>query len=395
MADTKEDFITSALSFINEELSERKKTHRFREILAVDSVDTPYAQVEGKRFLSFASNDYLGLGSMPLALRELQETKPSSTSSRLLGGDSKALREAEKNLESIFNKNECKATLFPSTWQANMSVIPTLVSRNDLICLDKYCHNSLIKAAQLSGAKILRYKHQDLAHLEELLEKNRVSFRRCLLISESVFSMHGSLLNHLKFLEIAKEFSAISMIDEAHSFGVYGEMGRGRSVDSAMPDIYVGALGKAAGAMGGFVISSAKVRSYLENFAAGMIYSTAISPVIAALINAQIDRLKSAESQRSALFKNIKCMQELLSQFGFQFESVFTAIIPIYFNTEQAVISAREHFYDQGILISAVRPPTVPAGQSCIRISLTAKHKEEHLVQFVGLLNQLNPLKYG
>lgn len=382
------DFDSQALDFLRREIDERKRKFLYRSIPKVEQIKTPYLTIHGEEHLNFSSNDYLGLGSSPIDFQQLQGLNPSSTSSRLIGGDSPYLNEAEEVLCSLYNG--CQAIIFPSTWQANISVISSLVNRNDLICIDRYAHNSLIRGAQLSGAQILRFRHQDLEHLTSLLHTHRSKYRRCLIISESIFSMHGTKLDIPTFVKIAKSNQAISLIDEAHAFGVFGVQGRGLVKGEDQPDIRVGALGKSAGSSGGFVIGSIDLKHYLQNFGDGLIFSTAISPIHAAIITQQLRKLKQADELRAQLKRNVEYLHAKWKENGIEVEKSSFHIQSIFIKNEERVLEIKDHLMNEfKVYLSAIRPPTVPPGQSCLRISLTATHKIEHLDQLVRALKSV------
>lgn len=385
--------IPNHLVFIEQALLKREQSNLLRQIPEVLLKKTPYIKlVDGSSLVDFASNDYLGLSDFmgKEGLNLDSNISVSSTASRLLGGDSIELQEAEKCIAELFGaQNFC--TIFPSTWQANASVIPSLVGRNDLIITDKYAHNSIINAAKLSGAKLLRYKHQDLRDLERLLEENRANHNRCLIATETVFSMQGSVLDYKAFLSLCNEYQAISYLDEAHAFGVYGNSGIGLVPKDYLVDIRVGALGKAAASSGGFVITSAVIRDYLANFADGLIYSTAISPIHATIITKQIVRLRNAEKQRAELMNLVAFTKSLLKDQGYSVSETGSHIIPIVLGDDEITLKIKALLLKKGYWVAAIRPPTVPKGQSCIRISITAKHSEKHIRQFVNALKDLNP----
>jgi len=378
--------IPNHLAFIEHALQKREQSNQLRQIPEVQSKETPFIELKGgKKLLDFATNDYLGLSGSSTSAFLNSSISAASTSSRLLGGDSLALQGAENDIAHIFGGNH-RCTIFPSTWQANASVIPALVGRNDLIITDKYAHNSIINAAKLSGTKFLRYKHNNLAELERVLSSNRADYKRCLVATESVFSMQGSMLEYEAFLEICGKYEAISFIDEAHAFGVYGEEGIGLVPKEYDVDIRVGALGKAAASNGGFVITSDLIRQYLANFADGLIYSTAISPLHASIISHQVSLLKKADEERAILSELIKKAQQLLAENGIIFDHKLSHIIPIAVGDDARCLQIKQALMNSGFWVAAIRPPTVPAGQACIRISLTARHTEKQLRHFISEL---------
>lgn len=381
--------IPQHLAFIEQALSKREQSKLLRQIPEICDKETPFITLKnGKKLLDFASNDYLGLSENFSKLQLSKDASVSTTSSRLLGGDSTQLRQAENEIANIFGE-KANCVIFPSTWQANASVIPALVGRNDLIITDKYAHNSIINAAKLSGAKFLRYKHNDLTDLAQILDKHRSSFKNCLVATESVFSMQGSVLGYQDFLQICTKFDAISLVDEAHAYGVFGENGIGLIPKNYAVDIRVGALGKASASSGGFVVCAGYMKHYLANFADGLIYSTAISPLHASIIQQQTQRLNSASNQRSQLADLVAYAAEVFNEMGIPLAQSLSHIIPIPIGDDEKCLKTKEALLAKGYWVAAIRPPTVPAGQACIRISLTAKHTKAQISEFVKDLSKL------
>lgn len=356
------DALPPHLAFIDEALQKRSQSLQLRSI----PVSSGQAQIR------FDSNDYLGLGALEVQLEGLS----SSSSSRLLAGNSEFLEAAEKQIALAYPASKV-ATLFPSTFQLNTSIIPALVGRQDIVIADKYIHNSLLQGIKLSQAKLFRYAHNDLSDAERLLQRYAGQGRRCLMITESVFSMHGSMSDLTHFIELARKYKAISLVDEAHAYGVFGPKGMGRSSVEFFPDLLVGALGKAAGAMGGFVVTDSSLKHYFANFAAGMIYSTALPPIYAEHIKQQVSRMQAADDQRSRLQQRIQFTINALRDAGYALDDTSSPINSIFMQSEQKVLKVKTVLAKQGIAVAAIRPPTIPAGQSCIRISLSANHLEE------------------
>lgn len=377
------------LAFIEQALSKRVQSNLLREIPEIANKQTPFISLKnGRKLLDFSSNDYLGLSTNFSELKLTKDAPISATSSRLLGGDSTQLREAENEIANIFGDNS-NCTIFPSTWQANTSVIPALVGRRDLVITDKYAHNSIINASKLSGAKLLRFKHNDLTDLARLLSSFRANYKNCLVATESVFSMQGSVLDYQNFLQICTKYNVISFVDEAHAYGVFGEKGIGLIPKNYAVDIRVGALGKAAASSGGFVVCTDYMKQYLTNFADGLIYSTAISPLHASIIQQQIKRLKSACDEREQLADLVRYAADLFKEMGVHLGQSLSHIIPIPIGDDEKCLKIKEVLLTKGYWVAAIRPPTVPIGQACIRISLTAKHTKEQLSEFANNLSKL------
>lgn len=377
------------LEFIEHQL-EKANLNKQKRILIESYRESESFFIDNKKAIDFSSNDYLNLSTHPFLIKKTivytNKYGVGSTGSRLISGTLPITTEIEKKLAK-FKKTE-SSLLFNSGFQANVSVLPSLCSKNSLILMDKFCHNSLIQGALLSKAKILRYKHNDLSQLEKLLQNSSTkSFDRIFIVTESIFGMDGDILDIDKLCFLAKKYHALIYLDEAHSTGILGKNGQGLSVDK---DIFItlGTFGKAFGSFGAFISCSKKVKDYLINYCSGLIFTTALPPSLLGAIDAALDIIPSLEKERKHLFEVAsKFRNDLISQ-GFITTKTDSHIVPLITKSEELSLSLYEYLLNHGIYSIAIRPPTVPKNMSRIRFAMSAKIEDEDIQLVLNLLKK-------
>jgi 8-amino-7-oxononanoate synthase len=294
-------------------------------------------------------------------------------------------RELEESIAAF--KKSADALVFSSGYAANLGTIAALVGEKDLIIADQYNHSSLKNGAILSQAQVLEYRHCDLNHLRELLETYRTQFRRCLLLTDTVFSMDGDLCPLPEIMELATEFDCMVLVDEAHATGVLGVTGAGAiehfKVDSDRI-VCVGTLSKALGSLGGYVSGSVRLIDFLRNRCASWIYTTALSPADTAAALMAIKLITAQPSIRQQLWQNIKYFKELLAATSIKVLPSDSAIICWELSDAQTALQISKLLRDQGIFAPAIRPPTVPTSR--IRFTVTASHRSTDLEQLANIL---------
>ena len=357
---------------IEEELEKLKKLGQFRKIPNITEKSDGKIALDGIELVNFASNDYLGL-STKLDLREefLEQNASllSSASARLLTGTSPEYKDLEKTVAKIFNKEA--ALIFNTGYQANLGVISALTAKGDVVFSDKLNHASIIDGMRLSGADFYRYKHLDYDNLEKLLQSKRGEYKRAIIVSESIFSMDGDLSNIDKLVELKKKYDCLLMIDEAHAFACYGKTLAGVSYGKDV-DIITATLGKAIGSFGAFCVSSRLIIDYLINKARPFIFSTSIPPLNIAWSNWLLTEKKDyIQKQKKKLEHLVKAVHASIKLRGIKVPSS-SHIIPIIIGENEKTLEVAEKLLVLGYYIPAIRPPTVPAGTSRLRISLTS-----------------------
>ena len=372
--------MSNPYSWLDKSLSTIHRANWYREVKAIASLPDAVVELSGKPVINFASNDYLGLaGDARLIKAAIAATKAygtGSTGSRLLSGHKPLHRELELAIASL--KQTEDALVFSSGYLANLGTVAALVGQKDLILGDRYNHSSLKKGAILSGAKAVDYEHNDLVDLRRQLLTHRSLYRRCLITTDSVFSMDGDLCPLPELIAVAAEFDCMLLVDEAHATGVLGKNGAGCVEHfncTGKEIIQIGTLSKAIGSLGGYVAGSASLIDYLRNRAASWIYTTALSPADTAAAIRAIAIIKQEPAQRQQLWHNINYLKQKLS--GLELLPSESPILCINLATPEAALQQAQQLLDAGIFVPAIRPPTVPTSR--IRLSLMATHQQQHL----------------
>ncbi len=338
--------------------------------------------LDGRSLLNLATNDYLGLHGDPrlaeAASQAASRCGMGSGGSRLICGTTPAHEEAEAALAS-FHGAEAALT-FSSGYAAGVGVIAALAGRGDRLYLDRLCHASLYDGARLSGARLERYRHNDLGHLRGFLERDHGQSGRALVVSDAVFSMDGDRAEVAALAALCREHGALFMLDEAHSMAVLGPGGRGLAAEADLPpeDVLVlGTLGKAFGLAGAYVVCGREVREYLVNTCRPFIYSTAPPAPLAAAVACSVSIAATMDDRRAYLAELSERFRQFLHGLGFGTLSSSTQIVPLVTRTPQAALDLAAALREHGVLAPAVRPPTVPQGTSRVRFSLSAVLSEE------------------
>ena len=369
---------TDKLDFVTKALQKRKEEYKFRSLFPGEHVFSE-ARIKrsGKELINFCSNDYLGLATSPTVVeRSALYTRSygaGSSSSRLISGTLTIHDKLEQKLATLF---ETEAVLiFNSGFQANTSILATVADRNSLILADKKVHNSLIQGALLSKATFKRFNHNDYSHLERLLQEAQEStYNRIWVVTETVFSMDGDRADMSRLVALTEEYGALLYSDDAHAVGVWGEKGLGFNPGLSEIDLSIGTFGKSFGAFGAYVACTHTMKEFLINFCPGFIYTTALPPGIIGAIDSAADLIPTMHKQRVQLYNTIASVRTELQSIGFDTGYSDTQIIPLIIGSEEATIQLASYLEEHNILATAIRPPTVEAGASRVRLTLTLDH---------------------
>lgn len=377
------------LEFIEKTLQERKNNNNLRQLNGIYPKDAVTIVKNGKTLINFSSNDYLGLSKHPKIIAASQDYLnrygTGSTASRLVTGTYDIHEKLEKKLAKLCNKEA--ALLFNSGFQANTTIIPTLVNQKSLVLCDRLVHNSLLQGILLSKAQWKRYQHNDLSHLDRLLQKAVLQgYNRILIVTETVFSMEGDRSDVDALIQLSQQYNTLLYLDDAHALGIMGEKGMGLTANKSGIDISLGTFGKAIGSFGAFIATSKLIRDYLINCCPGFIYTTALPPAVIASIEAAVDMIPSLDQQRNYLLQQIDYVQKKLRNLGYQVLLSSSPIIPIIISDEKKTLNLSEYLENNGILATAIRPPTVPANTSRIRLVLSSEHQPEQIDYLISLL---------
>jgi len=382
---------------MDDELHERRRQGLYRRRRRLQSGQGPLVDLDGRRCRNFSSNDYLGLAQDPrlarAASRAARREGCGAGASPLVSGYLPALRSLERRLARWEGAES--ALVFSSGYLANIAVLTALAGQEDALFSDAWNHASLIDGSRLSRASIHVYRHADLDHLADLLRTQGASARRRILLSDSVFSMDGDLAPLAGLLELAERFDALVVLDEAHATGVLGEHGRGLA--DLMPPgtpgmtrlIRVGTLSKALGCQGGFICGPQTLISWLINHARPYIFSTALAPPTAAAAQRAVALVQSEPWRRHHLLWLAEQLRGALTRLGYRVGVSHCQIVPVLVGDPNQAVALSRALQHQGLLVPAIRPPSVPEGTARLRISLSAGHSAEDLACLVDALIQL------
>ncbi|HTR40287.1 MAG TPA: 8-amino-7-oxononanoate synthase [Pseudomonadales bacterium] len=381
------------------DLDTLREQNLFRKLRRVDSPQSAHLEIDGKSYLNFSSNDYLGLANHPAlkqaAIQAIETFGAGAGSARLVCGSLAPFHDLEAALAKF--KQTGAALSFSTGYAAALGTIGALVGRNDIIILDKLVHACIVDAAKLSGAKIRVFAHNDLDDLEKKLKWATHSGRssakaRILIVTESIFSMDGDAPPLREIVTLKEKYGAWLMVDEAHATGILGKHGRGLADHLGLGsqiEIQMGTLGKALGASGGFICGSRPLIDLLVNRARSFVFSTAPVPAAAAAATAAIQIAQSPEGEK--LRKRLKSLTEQFqSEIHSQKSKIPAAIIPILVGDEKKAMKTAEKLNEQGFFVPAIRYPSVARGAARLRVTLTAAHSPEDISRLVSALKTLD-----
>ena len=381
-------------AWINESLATIHRADWYRSVQTIHSRPGATVVLSGQEVINFASNDYLGLAGderlQIAAITAIQQFGTGSTGSRLLSGHREIHRELEQGIAST--KQTEDALVFSSGYLANLGTIAAIVGKRDLIFSDEYNHSSLKKGAILSGATVMEYPHGGTALLEKTLQEHRQNYRRCLIITDSVFSMDGDLCPLPQLLDLAEEFRSMLLLDEAHATGVMGKTGAGCVEHFGCTGrelIQIGTLSKALGSLGGYVAGSLPLIDFLRNRAPSWIYTTALSPADTAAAIAAIKIVQEEPERRSQLWQNVNYLKQLITENlpNLKLLPTESPILCFQLPSAAAALTAGKHLRESGIFAPAIRPPTVSTSR--IRISVMATHELGHIQKLVEVIKSM------
>lgn len=369
---------------VNEKIAERKAKNEFRTLRTVDRGAFPLVERDGKRLISFACNDYLGLSTHPEVIAAAQAAAArygaGAGASRLITGSHPPYAALEGALAEW--KGTEAALVFGSGYLANLGVITALMEEGDLILADKLAHACMIDGARLSGAKLLRFAHNDPNHAESLLQKHRGAHRRCLILTEGVFSMDGDLAPLADLSALAARYDGWLMTDDAHALGV---LNGGRGSGAGVPvDLRMGTLSKALGGYGGYVCASRAVIDCLTTTARPQIFTTGLPPTVAAAALQALMIVKREPERPAAVLTRARQFTDALG-----LPPAESAIVPLMMGDADAALAAATRFEAEGMLVPAIRPPTVPPGTARLRFSFSAAHTPSQVAAAAQLAQRL------
>jgi 8-amino-7-oxononanoate synthase len=377
---------------LDENLREFEAQGLLRSRRILESAQGAHVTVDGQDYLAFCSNDYLGLAAHPAlvdaACQGAAQYGVGAGASHLIIGHTTAHHQLEIELAQFLQQEA--ALLFSTGYMANLGIVTALIGRNDLVLADKLNHASLNDAAQLSRARLARYNHLDMDHLERLLAT--ASERKKLVVTDAVFSMDGDIAPLPEILALCERYDAYLLVDDAHGFGVLGEHGRGILEHFGVESprlIYMATLGKAAGVFGAFAAGNASLVQTLMQSARTYIYTTAVPPLLAMALRASLQLFRAEAWRRTHLRELITDLKQTVHTERWQLLPSETPIQPLLVGGNKEAVALSEALRSRGILVPAIRPPTVPKGQARLRISLSAAHSKDDIQKLAETLNAL------
>jgi len=381
------------MKYISGELERIEKSGLYRELNIVESAQGTHLEIKGKTYLSFCSNNYLGLANNPLVIKAVKDAVGKygwgAGASRLVSGNMR-LHEVLEGEISKFKGKEA-SIVFPTGYMANIGTISSLVSKGDLVICDKLNHASIIDGCRLSGAGFRVYPHCDMKKLENILKK-ATQYSRKLIVTDTVFSMDGDIAPLPDIVRIAHKYKAMVMADEAHGTGVFGKRGGGVVEHfnlSKKIDIVMGTLSKAVGSLGGYVSGDEDLINFLRNKARPFMYTTALPPAVCAASIAGIKLIQKNPLLRRSLWNNVRYLKKELDLLNFDLIPSESPIIPILIGDAKKAVDVSKLLYKKGILIPAIRPPTVPTRSSRLRMTVMSTHTRKDLERLLEVLSDV------
>jgi 8-amino-7-oxononanoate synthase len=360
---------------------------RLRRTPVVTTRQGIFAERAGRRLLSFSCNDYLNLSQHPAIIKAAVEATErfgvGAGASRLVTGNHPLYDELERRLARL--KGTESACVFGSGYLANIAIIPALAGAGDVVLVDEYSHACIHAGAKLSGAAVLRFRHSDTGHVADLLTKHRAEYRHAVIATDGVFSMDGDLAPLAELSRLAEAHDAWLLADDAHGLGVVGG-GRGSafadgSGAAGTVPLQMGTLSKAVGAYGGYLCASEPVIALMRTRARPFIYSTGLPPGTVAAAIAALDLIERDPAYAAEPLRKARLFTRALNR-----PEAESAVVPIIVGAADAALAASELLANQGFLVVAIRPPTVPQGTARLRFAFTAQHPDDEIERLAGIV---------
>jgi 8-amino-7-oxononanoate synthase len=363
-------------AFAQAKLADLERRNLRRALAETLREDGLWIERDGKRLLSFSCNDYLNLSQHPAVkaavIAAVERYGAGAGASRLISGNHPLYAELEARLARI--KGTDAAVVFGSGYLANAGIVPVLIGPEGLVLIDELAHACLFAGAQLSRGRVVKFRHNDVAHLRELLRTHRAAHEHVLILTDAVFSMDGDLAPVSDLLALANEFDAWLMTDDAHGLGVVS--GANTSVLLQM-----GTLSKAVGSYGGYLCASASVIELMRNRARTLVYSTGLPPSVVAASIAALDLIEREPDYCARPIAKARAFTRMLNLPDAQ-----SPIVPIIVGAEDNALAASRKLAEHGFFVSAVRPPTVPPGTARLRLTFTAQHPDEEIARLAQVV---------
>lgn len=373
---------------IKEFLTKRAEEGLLRRLRPISRRKSGRVSFGNKEYIDFSSNDYLGLSGHPklieAAKKAMGEFGTSSSASRLLTGDLDIHHRLEEEIARFKNKES--ALVFNSGYQLNVGIFSSLYTKDDAVFSDKLNHASILDGILLSGAKIFRFLHNDVDHLESILKRERQKFKKALIVTETIFSMDGDKPPLKELVGLKEKYDCQIMVDEAHATGIFGKNGSGVVEEEALTDrvdLIMGTFSKALGSFGAYLAASKEIKEFLINRCRSFIYSTSLPPAVAAANLASLGVIKDEPHRRQELLKRAHVFRRELKNAGLDVRGSYQ-IVPIVIGENIKTQKLAEIFQGKGYWVLPIRPPTVPPKEARLRFSLSFHHNLGILKKLAG-----------
>lgn len=384
--------MSSLSHHLNTALQRQSREHLYRQREVLHGPQGARVVIGGSTYLSFCSNDYLALANHPRVraafVKAVEQYGVGSGASHLLSGHSSAHQALEEQLAEITESEA--ALVFSTGYMANLGIIAALLNDKDRILCDRLNHASLLDAARLSGAKLRRYLHNDMDSLTQKLQRHEPG--NCLVASDAVFSMDGDMAPINELAELCEQNNAWLMLDDAHGFGVLGNDGKGSlfmpGIKRDRVPVLMATLGKAVGVSGAFVAGSRDLIEYLVQFARSYVYTTAMPAALSVAAGESLRLIREESWRREKLQHLIEYFRRAANQLGLQLMPSHTAIQPVIIGDSEKVLAVKQQARERGLLLGAIRSPTVAKGSERLRITLSAGHETEDLDKLLEVLDK-------
>jgi len=362
----------------------------YRQIPEMENGCGKMIEIDGKKYLNLGSNNYLGFSTrkelIEASVLAVEKYGASSGASRIVTGNYSIFDELEKEL-ALF-KGTDRSIVLNSGFTANLAIMTCLADKSTCVFSDKLNHASIIDGISMSKAKHVRYRHNDMENLKSLLEKHK-DIPKKIIVTDTIFSMDGDKADLAGIVKLAKDYKALTVVDEAHATGVFGaglahNMGLEKEIN-----IHMGTFSKALGSFGGYVAGDSVMIDYITNAARSFIFTTSLPPAVIGANLAAVRLLKEGFSGGKKLLENSVFLREILSSMGFDTAESETQIIPVILRDNQKTLDAKKFLLENGVFVGAIRPPTVPLGTSRLRISLRSDIEKNELESLTSLFKQL------
>ncbi len=375
-------------NYLKNKLKEISKKNQFRHIETTERKKNNLVMRNNKEYISFSCNDYLSLSWHPKVIKAATNANSKygigAGASRLITGSGPLYKKLEKIISDF--KKVPASCVFGSGFLANLGVISSLADKEDIIFIDEYSHASTFLGSKLTRSKLIKYKHNDMKDLENKLSKFRKYYKKCLLVTEGVFSMDGDISPIDEITILKKRFNAFFILDDAHGLGVVGDGTGSNSLfkNKGKVDAYIGTLSKAVGSYGGFVSGNKSLIKFLINRCRTQIYTTALPP---SAIAASIESLKIIRASQTLHKKPLKSAILFCDLLGLK--KPVSPIVPIILKDEVKTLKASKALMKEGFLLGAIRPPTVPEKSSRLRLAFNASHTKKQIIDLAKILERI------